>query len=91
MKAPSNSNDPTRIKLQDDKLQIGTNALTPLPEYPVDITLMYKEIIQCQNIIDRIEKIAGFVRDENQNPVQSVASNNYSSSLFFIVLRNQCF
>jgi hypothetical protein len=75
LKAPSNLNDPTRIQLQDDKLQIGTNALTPLPEYPLDITLMYKEIIQCQSIIDRLEKILGFIRDENQNPVQSFDSN----------------
>ncbi len=70
LKAPSNLNDPTRIQLKDDKLQIGTNALTPLPEYPLDITLMYQEIIQCQSIIDRIEKILGFIRDEN--PVQSI-------------------
>jgi hypothetical protein len=53
---------------------MGTNALTPLPEYPLDITLMYKEIIQCQSIIDRIEKILGFIRDENQNPTQSFDS-----------------
>ncbi len=71
LKAPPNLNDPTRIKLQDDKLQIGTNALTPLPEYPLDITLMYQEIIQCQSVIDRIEKILGFIRDENQSPVQT--------------------
>jgi hypothetical protein len=31
---------------------------------------MYQEIIQCQSIIDRIEKILGFIRDEN--PVQSI-------------------
>ncbi|CAF3780229.1 unnamed protein product [Rotaria sordida] len=74
LKAPANLNDPTRIKLQDDKLQIGTNALTPLPEYPLDITLMYKEVIECQNVIDRIEKILGFIRDENQNPVKSFDS-----------------
>lgn len=71
MKAPANAHDPTRIKLQDDKLQIGTNALTPIPEYPVDIALMYKEIIECQSIIDRIEKIVGFIRDENQNSAES--------------------
>ena len=67
LKAPPNLNDPTRIKLQDDKLQIGTNALTPLPEYPLDITLMYKETIECQSVIDRIEKIMGFIRTENQS------------------------
>ncbi|CAF4545963.1 unnamed protein product [Rotaria sp. Silwood1] len=75
LKAPSNLNDPTRIKLQDDKLQMGTNALTPLPEYPLDITLMYKEAIECQNIIDRIEKILGFIKDENQNPLKSFDSS----------------
>jgi hypothetical protein len=35
---------------------------------------MYKEIIQCQSVIDRIEKILGFIKDENQNPVQSFES-----------------
>jgi hypothetical protein len=76
LKAPSNLNDPTRIKLQDDKLQIGTNALTPISEYPIDLTLMYKEIIECQGVIDRIEKILGFIRDENQNPLQSFAGKH---------------
>jgi hypothetical protein len=32
---------------------------------------MYKEVIQCQNVIDRIEKILGFIRDENQSPLQA--------------------
>ncbi|CAF1582905.1 unnamed protein product [Rotaria magnacalcarata] len=72
LKAPSNLNDPTRIKLQGDKLQMGTNALAPLPEYPLDITLMYKEIVECQNVIDRLEKILGFIRDENQSPAKSI-------------------
>jgi hypothetical protein len=76
LKAPSNLNDPTRIKLQDDKLQIGTNALTPLPEYPLDITIMYKEVIQCQSVIDRIEKILGFVRDEHQSSSQAFDGKN---------------
>ena len=47
---------------------------------------MYKEIIECQSISDRIEKILGFVRDENQNPVQSFASKNILfliQSIFF--------
>ncbi|CAF3900099.1 unnamed protein product [Rotaria sp. Silwood2] len=74
LKAPSNLNDPTRIKLQDDKLQVGTNALTPLPEYPLDITIMYKEIIECQNVVDRIEKILGFIKDESQTPIKSLDS-----------------
>lgn len=72
MKGPPNLHDPTRIKLQDDKLLVGTNALTPIPEYPADITLMYKEVIQCQNTIDRIEKILGFIRDENQGSLQTL-------------------
>ena len=37
----------------------------------LDITLMYKEIIQCQSVIDRIEKILGFIRDESQSPAQA--------------------
>jgi hypothetical protein len=45
---------------------------------------MYKEIIQCQSIIDRLEKILGFIRDENQNPVQSFdGKKNYSFNSFF--------
>jgi hypothetical protein len=70
LKAPSNLTDPTRIKLQDNKLEFGTNALMPKFEQPTDISLMYKEIIQCQNTIDRLDKILGFVRDEKPNPTQ---------------------
>ncbi|CAF3336880.1 unnamed protein product [Rotaria sp. Silwood1] len=72
LKAPSNLNDPTQIKLQDNKLQFGTNALIPKTEHPTDTSLMYKEILQCQNIIDRLDKILGFVRDENVNPIQKI-------------------
>ncbi len=79
LKAPSNLTDPTRIKLQENKLEFGTNALMPKFEQPTDISLMYKEIIQCQSIIDRLEKILGFIRDENQNPVQSFDSNKKKS------------
>ena len=88
MKAPSNLHDPTRIKLQDDKLLVGTNALTPIPDYPADISLMYKEIIQCQSVIDRLEKILGFIRDENQSPLQTMddgfnasGENNFQRSM----------
>ena len=76
MKAPSNLNDPTRIQIQGDKLQFGSNALTPIPEYPQDITLMYKEIIKCQTVIDRLEKILGFIRDENQSSLQSLETKS---------------
>ena len=76
LKAPSNLNDPTRIQLQGDKLQFGSNALTPTPEYPRDITLMYKEIFQCQSVIDRLEKILGFIRDENQSSLQSLETKS---------------
>ena len=64
-------NDPTRIQIQNDKLQFGTNALTPIPEYPADINLMFKEINQCQTVIDRIENILGFIRTEKQSSTQS--------------------
>ena len=74
LKAPLNSNNPTQIKLQENKLQFGTNALSPTPEYPMDISLMYKEILQCQNIIDRLEKILGFLRNENDNSTQPIDS-----------------
>ena len=37
---------------------------------------MYKEITQCQSIIDRLEKILGFIRDENQSSVQSFDSKS---------------
>lgn len=81
MKSSSNLYDPTRIQVQNDKLQMGTNMIPPEQEYPVDISLMYKEIIQCQSVIDRIEKILGFIRDENQNPVNSLESK--SNCFFF--------
>ncbi|CAF4428138.1 unnamed protein product, partial [Rotaria magnacalcarata] len=68
LKAPSNLTDPTRIKLQDNKLEFGTTAVIPKLENPSDLTLMYKEILQCQNIIDRIEKILGFIKAESVNP-----------------------
>lgn len=68
--------DPTRIQIQSDRLQIGTNALTPIPEFPADINLMFKEINQCQTIIDRLEKILGFIRDENQVSVPSFSSKS---------------
>lgn len=82
MKSSSNLYDPTRIQVQNDKLQMGTNMIPPEQEYPVDISLMYKEIIQCQSVIDRIEKILGFIRDENQNPVNSLESK--SNCFFFL-------
>jgi hypothetical protein len=39
---------------------------------------MYKEINQCQNIIDRLEKILGFIRDDNGKPGQTIDSKEYS-------------
>ncbi|CAF4151075.1 unnamed protein product [Rotaria sp. Silwood2] len=81
LKVPSNLNDPTRIKLQDNKLQFGINALIPKTEHPNDTSLMYKEILQCQNIIDRLEKILGFVRDENVNPIQKIDTTKSLDSL----------
>ncbi|CAF2488414.1 unnamed protein product [Rotaria sp. Silwood2] len=42
---------------------------------------MYKEILQCQNIIDRLEKILGFVRDENVNPIQKIDTTKSLDSL----------
>jgi hypothetical protein len=63
----TNLMDPTRIKLQDNKS-------IPNFEHPIDISLMYKEINQCQNIIDRLEKILGSVRDENEKFAQTINS-----------------
>lgn len=79
-KAPSNLMDPTRIKLQGDKFQMGTNILTSMTEFPTDIKLMYKESIECQNVIDRLEKILGFIRDESQTPQKSI-----DGSAFFAI------
>jgi len=56
------------------KLQAGTNALTSTLDYPIDISLMYKEINECQNIIDRLDKILGSMRDENENALQATES-----------------
>jgi hypothetical protein len=74
LKISSNLTDPTRIKLHGNKLEFGSNTLMPKFEHPIDISLMYKEINQCQNIIDRLEKILGFVRDEKENPGQTIDS-----------------
>jgi hypothetical protein len=76
LRAPTNAHDPTRIHLQDNKVQFGSTALSAKPEYPIDVSLMYKEIIQCENIIDRLEKILGFIRDENENSGQAIDSND---------------
>ncbi|CAF0922263.1 unnamed protein product [Rotaria sordida] len=81
LKSSSNVNDPTRIKLQDNKLQFGTNPLIPKTEHPTDTSLIYKEIIQCQNIIDRLEKILGSVRDENVNPIQKIDTTKSLDSI----------
>ncbi|CAF4564503.1 unnamed protein product, partial [Rotaria sp. Silwood2] len=59
----------------------GINALIPKTEHPNDTSLMYKEILQCQNIIDRLEKILGFVRDENVNPIQKIDTTKSLDSL----------
>ena len=74
LKASSNLNDSVRIKFDDNKLQSGTNVLISKTDHPIDVSLMYKEINQCQNIIDRLEKILGYVRNENTNPMQIIDS-----------------
>ncbi|CAF4882206.1 unnamed protein product, partial [Rotaria socialis] len=81
LKAPSNLTDPTRIKVQDNKLEFGTTAVIPKFENPSDLTLMYKEILQCQNIIDRIEKILGFIKAESVNPKLADESTKSFDSL----------
>jgi hypothetical protein len=53
------------------KLQSGANALTASLNYPADVSLMYKEINECQNIIDRLDKILGTMRDDNEKPSES--------------------
>ena len=73
----NNSTNPTKIKLQESRLQFGTNALTPHSEQPTDITLMYKEIQQCQNIIDRLDKILGNIKvDPNADKNDSKSNSN---------------
>lgn len=72
--------DPTGIKLQ-----IGANTSIPKFEYPIDISLMYKEINQCQNIIDRLDKILGFLKHENERPVQTIDSKS-NFKIFYLFL-----
>jgi hypothetical protein len=66
-KIPTNLIDPTRMKLQGG----GTHTLTSTLDYPIDVSLMYKEINECQNIIDRFDKILGTMRDENDKSSES--------------------
>jgi hypothetical protein len=65
-KTTGNLYDPTRIQIQNDRVQFGTNVLPPQHELPMDVTLMYKEFTQCQNIIDQLEKIMEFIRTEDK-------------------------
>lgn len=55
-------------------------------EHPIDIALMYKEINQCQNIIDRLEKILGVMRDDDgdDKTLATINSNRRNSSLFYV-------
>ena len=76
LKAPSNAHEPTRIQLQENKIQFGSYASLPASDQPIDISLMYKEILQCENIIERLDKILGFIKDENQSPVPTMESND---------------
>ena len=45
-------------------------------EHPIDIALMYKEINQCQNIIDRLEKILGVMPDDGGGDEKTLATIN---------------
>ncbi|CAF0845592.1 unnamed protein product, partial [Didymodactylos carnosus] len=77
----TNSSDPTRIKVQSDKLLFGS-----VTAFPTDISLLYKEINECQNTIDKIEKILGFMQNDStgrsiSNPESSKASDVSSSTI----------
>lgn len=58
------SSDTTRVKISPAAF-----------EHPIDISLMYKEINQCQNIIDRLEKILGLMRDDDDKSSKSTDRN----------------
>lgn len=84
-KAPPNTHDPTRIQLQENKIQFGNYATLPASNQPIDISLMYKEILQCENIIERLDKILGFIRDDTTSNAL-VPSDSKD-----LILKNQCF
>lgn len=53
----------------------NTSVSSRLVEYPTDLSLMHKEITQCQNIIDRLEKILGVLpseADDDERVSQSI-------------------
>lgn len=45
-------------------------------EHPIDIALMYKEINQCQNTIDRLDKILGVMRDDDDGKALATINSN---------------
>jgi hypothetical protein len=47
-------------------------------EHPIDVSLMFKEIIQCENIIDRMDKILVSINDDKQISVAINDSRNSS-------------
>ncbi|UJR25800.1 hypothetical protein I4U23_007150 [Adineta vaga] len=70
LKLATNLTDPSGIKFQNNTINFGTNTTVSKPEQPIDLSLMYKEINQCHNIIDRIDQILGFVQDDNEKALQ---------------------
>ncbi len=81
LKPLSNLTNPTGIKFQDDKLHFGTNVSMTKPEQPIDLALMYKEIQQCHTVIDRLDKILEFVRDENESALQKYTGKQIKKKL----------
>ena len=61
------SSDQTRVKIAPAAF-----------EHPIDTSLMYKEINQCQNTIDRLEKILGLMRDDDDGKSSKSSDSNRS-------------
>ena len=76
-RTPANVSDSMRMKLQ-----AGTNGLAAKSSAPIDVSLMYKEINECQNIIDRLDKILGTMRDENG--ISSESKRRIKSEFCFV-------
>lgn len=80
LKSPTNLSDSSRMNFQDSKLQFGASGINLKSESSTDVSIMYKEITECQNVIDRVEKILSCVKDENVDP--NLGSENNREEIF---------
>ena len=67
VKVPTSVVDPSRSSASWSAASFDTSVSSRIVEYPTDLSLMHKEITQCQNIIDRLEKILGVLPNEDDD------------------------